>query len=65
MLSKTTPGLIAAGIIVMASTTLAQPKLTITPAQFDFGYAPQNSKISHTFALTNCNRLPRCTLTAW
>jgi hypothetical protein len=38
-------------IMVMAVSVLAQPQLTIPEAEFDFGYVPQHSKISHIFWL--------------
>lgn len=38
-------------ILAMAVSVLAQPQLTIPEAEFDFGYVPQHSKISHIFWL--------------
>lgn len=38
-------------IIIIAGQVSAKPELTISPSQFDFGYAPYNTKISHSFWL--------------
>lgn len=40
-------------LTVFAASAFAGPVLTIEPENFVFGYAPQNSKVSHTFKLTN------------
>ncbi len=36
-------------ILLLASTAMALPKMFLAQEEFDFGYVPQNSKISHTF----------------
>ncbi len=38
-------------LIIFAGMALAEPQLSIPDAAFDFGYAPQNSTISHVFWL--------------
>lgn len=38
-------------VLSMANIAFSQPKLTIPEAEFDFGYVPQHSKISHIFWL--------------
>lgn len=38
-------------LILLYSLALGQPKLAIPEAEFDFGYVPQNSTISHIFWL--------------
>jgi len=38
-------------VFLATSTALAQPQLTIPETEFDFGYVPQHSKISHAFWL--------------
>ena len=38
---------------MLAVTALAGPELTISEELFDFGYIPQNSKVSHVFWLRN------------
>ena len=43
--------LLMLGIFLWSGVALAQPKLTIPESIFDFGYVPQNSKISHAFWL--------------
>jgi hypothetical protein len=37
----------------LAATTAAEPVLTLSEKMFDFGYVPQNSKVSHVFWLHN------------
>ena len=37
----------------LAAPTTAEPILTLSEKSFDFGYVPQNSKVSHTFWLHN------------
>lgn len=46
-------GLLAAIILVVSgvSSTNAAPRMEIPETVFDFGYVPQNSKISHDFWL--------------
>jgi hypothetical protein len=41
------------GLVGLGGVTAAAPLLVIDQEEFDFGYAPQNSKISHTFQLRN------------
>ncbi|MCP4705157.1 MAG: DUF1573 domain-containing protein [candidate division Zixibacteria bacterium] len=43
--------LILSIIMIVAGQTIAKPELTIKTTQFDFGYAPYNTKISHSFWL--------------
>jgi len=43
--------IVAVAILLFNSIALAQPKLTIPEAEFDFGYVPQHAKISHVFWL--------------
>jgi len=38
-------------LLVMAGAAFAQPKLSIPESEFDFGFVPQHSKISHIFWL--------------
>lgn len=38
-------------MISIANVAFSQAKLSIPNADFDFGYVPQNSKISHVFWL--------------
>ena len=38
---------------VMAVSVMAGPELTISEEAFDFGYIPQNSKVTHVFWLRN------------
>ena len=38
-------------LVILASGLQAAPKMTIPVNEFDFGYAPQHSKLSHTFWL--------------
>ncbi len=42
---------LTAGLFLTAIPTEAAPKLEIAAPEFDFGYVPQNSKISHKFTL--------------
>lgn len=35
--------------VLLISQAMAQPKMFLAEDSFDFGFAPQNSKISHTF----------------
>ena len=39
------------GIFVFAGAASAAPRLTIPVGEFDFGFVPQNSSISHVFWL--------------
>jgi len=36
-------------VLLLVSQTLAQPKMFLSEEKFDFGFVPQDSKISHTF----------------
>jgi hypothetical protein len=38
-------------VVLVAGTAFAAPRLTIDESSFDFGYAPQHSKVSHVFWL--------------
>ncbi len=38
-------------LFVLTSLTMALPKMFISHDIFDFGYVPQNSKVSHVFWL--------------
>ena len=40
-------------VLVLAGLTQAAPHLSIEDPVFDFGYAPQHSKITHVFWLRN------------
>ena len=37
--------------LLLSASVIGAPRLTIPEASFDFGYCPQNSKISHDFWL--------------
>ena len=37
--------------LMIASSAMSAPRLTLPESVFDFGYVPQNSKISHIFWL--------------
>ena len=37
--------------LLLSASVMGAPRLTIPEANFDFGYCPQNSKISHDFWL--------------
>jgi hypothetical protein len=39
------------GILAIAGAASAAPRLTIPVGEFDFGFVPQNSSISHVFWL--------------
>jgi hypothetical protein len=43
------PGLL--GLLALATSAVAAPRLTIPVTEFDFGYSPQNAAISHVFWL--------------
>lgn len=52
MLKKTITAIMLVGTLVLTiSTAEAAPKMMIEDAEFDFGYVPQNAKISHKFTL--------------
>ena len=38
-------------VLLMAASVMGAPRLTIPEASFDFGYCPQNSKVTHDFWL--------------
>jgi len=40
-------------LLATTSPAAGGPLLSIEPAEFDFGFVPQNSKVSHTFSLEN------------
>ncbi|MBU0982709.1 MAG: DUF1573 domain-containing protein [candidate division Zixibacteria bacterium] len=42
--------LLFVGLLAVASANAA-PRLTVPVSEFDFGYVPQNSNVSHTFWL--------------
>jgi hypothetical protein len=44
------------GLVGLTGKAAAAPVLVIDQAEFDFGFAPQNSRISHTFHLQNAGR---------
>jgi hypothetical protein len=50
-------GIIIAGLLTLASFASAGPLLTLSEERFDFGYVPQNSKVSHLFWLHNTGDL--------
>jgi hypothetical protein len=37
------------GVAVLAAQAFGAPRMTIPQAEFDFGFVPQNSSISHVF----------------
>ena len=37
--------------LICAAAVVAAPRLTIPETEFDFGFVPQNAKISHVFWL--------------
>ena len=41
--------LILALVILLSSMAVSSPKMFLPEDQFDFGFVPQNSKISHVF----------------
>ena len=44
-------GCLVAGLSVLALSVSAAPQMSLREDSFDFGYVPQNSKISHIFWL--------------
>ena len=45
---------LAAGLAAFATVpVVAAPRMEMSEAEFDFGYVPQNSEISHVFWLYN------------
>ena len=36
-------------VLLLAATILSAPRMIIPESSFDFGYAPQNAKITHVF----------------
>ena len=44
-------GCLVAGLSVLALSVSAAPQMKLKEDSFDFGYVPQNSKISHIFWL--------------
>ncbi|MBK7141541.1 MAG: hypothetical protein IPH75_05635 [bacterium] len=39
------------GIVLLSTQAFSAPRMTIKEAEFDFGFVPQNSSISHVFWL--------------
>ena len=53
-MKKTICALLILGTVAfLAPTLMSAPLLDLPEKEFDFGYAPQNSKISHVFWLHN------------
>ena len=50
-LSQALPLVLLALLLLSAAVVQAAPRMTIHEDSFDFGYVPQNSKISHVFWL--------------
>lgn len=44
---------IAAAVVLLASAVLAAPLMDIPEKEFDFGFVPQNSEVSHVFWIFN------------
>ena len=44
-----TSTLIVLGICLMAPMLMGAPLMVLPETEFDFGYVPQNSKVSHVF----------------
>lgn len=42
---------VSAILFLLSASSFAAPRLTIQNSTFNFGYVPQNSKISHSFIL--------------
>jgi len=42
---------VSLGLAVLGAQALGAPRMTIPKAEFDFGFVPQNSTISHVFWL--------------
>jgi len=38
-------------VVILAGSLLAAPRLVIPETEFEFGFAPQNSKVTHYFWL--------------
>lgn len=51
MKKNTTISALAVAILILAVSAYAAPRLIMEHSTFDFGYAPQNSSISHDFWL--------------
>jgi hypothetical protein len=45
------PLAIVLGVLLMTGVVVAGPRLSLREVEFDFGFAPQNAKISHVFWL--------------
>ncbi len=43
--------ILIAGLTALAATSSAAPRLVLEESEFDFGYVPQNAKVSHLFVL--------------
>ncbi|MCK4632705.1 MAG: hypothetical protein KAT79_05505 [candidate division Zixibacteria bacterium] len=51
-MKKLLPALLTlALVLLLATSVMSAPRLTIPEASFNFGYCPQNSKITHDFWL--------------
>ncbi len=51
-MKKLTPlGIVMVFLVAFCMQAAAEPKLTIPDSIFDFGFVPQNAKISHDFWL--------------
>ncbi len=51
MVTKNLSILVLLAILIFAGQALAKPELTLKSSEFDFGYSPYNTKISHSFWL--------------
>lgn len=40
-------------VLTMAALSQADPKITVLEEKWDFGYAPQNSALTHDYTVTN------------
>ena len=45
--------MLVAALAMLVPSLAAAPRLEIPESEFNFGYVPQNSKVSHTFWLYN------------
>lgn len=51
MSKRTMAVALALMVLLVVGSAIAAPRLLIKETAFDFGYAPQNSKVSHVFWL--------------
>jgi branched-subunit amino acid permease len=51
MNKATKAAILAVATLLIVGSSVAAPRLLIKQESFDFGYAPQNSKVSHIFWL--------------